>query len=192
MTTLTTGSTQAHLEALDAALASFVPAAEQAARWGKELAVQLCAGARLIVAGNGGSAAQAQHLAGEIVGKYCNHRRAFSAVALHSEPASLTAILNDYGPNEVFARQVEAHGRPGDICVLLSTSGRSRNVVAAAQRARETGITTWAMTGRCPNPLANICDEVLEVAAPSTATVQELHLVALHILCETMDQELGV
>ena len=181
----------AHVASLHQALTQFGPAADVAARWGRELARALLSGARLLVVGNGGSAAQAQHLSAEVVGRYRDDRPAFSAVSLHSEPSALTAIVNDYGVAEMFARQVSAHGRRGDILVLMSTSGRSPNVLAAAQRARELGIRTWGMTGCLPNPLAASCDEVLHIASPRGATVQELHLVSLHLICEAMDTELA-
>jgi phosphoheptose isomerase len=161
-------------------------------RWGAVLADRLPHGARLLAAGNGGSAAQAQHLTAEIVGRYCTERRPLSAVALHTEPSALTAICNDYGLEEAFARQVAAHGRAGDICILMSTSGSSRNVVAAARRAREIGLLTWAITGPAPNPLAAICDEAVSLNIPESSTVQELHLVAVHLLCAAMDRSLGV
>ena len=115
----------------------------------------------------------------------CRHSRCTA------EPSALTAITNDYGPDEVFARQVAAHGRPGDVCVLLSTSGGSANVVAAARRARELGLHAWALTGPAPNPLADACDEALCVPAAETAAVQELHLVALHLVCAAMDLAMG-
>jgi D-sedoheptulose 7-phosphate isomerase len=160
------------------------------ARWGDQLAERLGRGARLLAAGNGGSAAQAQHLTAELVGRYDGDRRPFSAIALHAETSSVTAIMNDYGGNEVFARQVEAHGRPGDICLLMSTSGRSPNLVTAACRARGAGLTVWAMTGPAPNPLAQLSDDHLCVAAERTCTVQEVHLVAVHLICEAMDAAL--
>ncbi len=195
MTELLTGLPRrlamAHVQALAQALTEFGPAAEIAADWGTRLAGALSGGSRLLVAGNGGSAAQAQHLSAEIVGRYRTDRAPFSAVALHSEPSALTAIMNDYGIEEVFARQVQAHGRPGDVCVLMSTSGRSPNMVAAAVRARECGLRTWAMTGPVPNPLAEVAEEALPIWCPVTATVQELHLVALHLICEAMDAELA-
>jgi D-sedoheptulose 7-phosphate isomerase len=185
------GLAAAHVQALACALAEFGPAAEIATDWGTRLAGALSAGARLLVAGNGGSAAQAQHFSAEIVGRYGADRAPFSAIALHTEPSVLTAILNDYGVEEVFARQVQAHGRPGDVCVLMSTSGRSPNVVAAARRARDCGLRTWAMTGPLPNPLGDVVEEVLPVRAATTANVQELHLLALHLVCEAMDAELA-
>jgi D-sedoheptulose 7-phosphate isomerase len=179
-----------HVDALSAALEAFRAHVPLLERWGASLAEDLPAGARLLAVGNGGSAAQAQHLTAEIVGRYCDDRTPLSALALHTEPSAFTAILNDFGPEEVFARQVAAHGRPGDVCVLLSTSGTSANVVAAARRAAQIGVRAWAITGPAPNPLADVCDEVLAVEAAETAIVQELHLVALHLLCAAMDNVL--
>jgi phosphoheptose isomerase len=160
--------------------------------WGRRLATTLGAGHRLLAAGNGGSAAQAQHLTAELVGRYRDDRAPFSAIALSAETSSLTAIANDFGADEIFARQVVAHGRPRDVLVLMSTSGRSPNVLAAARAGRRGGLTVWAMTGRRPNPLADLADQALAVDAASTATVQEVHLVALHLVCAAMDVALGV
>jgi D-sedoheptulose 7-phosphate isomerase len=164
----------------------------QAARWGRELAERLPAGARLLVAGNGGSAAQAQHLSAELVGRYCTDRQPLSAIALHAETSSLTAIVNDYGAEEMFARQVRAHGRPGDVLLTMSTSGRSRNLVCALDTARGLGVSTWAMTGRGPNPLARAAESALVVDSADTSTVQETHLVVVHLICEALDAALGV
>ncbi|MFD5101811.1 D-sedoheptulose-7-phosphate isomerase [Streptomyces albidochromogenes] len=157
------------------------------AAWGTELAAVLPVGGRLLAAGNGGSAAQAQHLTAELVGRYRQERPAYSAIALHAETSSVTAIGNDYGFDQVFARQVSAHGRPGDILVLLSTSGRSANLITAAVTGRAAGLRVWALTGPGPNPLAEAADEALCVDADSTAAVQEAHLVAVHVLCECFD-----
>jgi D-sedoheptulose 7-phosphate isomerase len=179
-----------HVRSLTEALASSGGAVDTAARWGRELAGRLVGGARLFAAGNGGSAAQAAHLTAELVGRYRDDRRPFSAVALHAEVSALTAITNDYGHDEGFARQLEAHARPGDVVVLMSTSGGSSNVVRAAQRARECGVIGWAMTGRGPNALTEVADDFLTVDSPFTATVQELHLVLLHVLCAGLDAEL--
>ncbi|MGI8590276.1 MAG: D-sedoheptulose-7-phosphate isomerase [Nakamurella sp.] len=180
-----------HVASLHSALADFDVAAERSQRWGRFLADALLGGARLLVAGNGGSAAQAQHLSAEVVGRYREDRPAFSAVSLHSEPCALTAIVNDYGIDEMFARQVSAHGRKGDILVLMSTSGRSANLIVAAERAKGLGIHTWAMTGCLPNPLAAACDENVAIPSQRAATVQELHLVSLHLICEAMDEALA-
>lgn len=155
-------------------------------QWGRELAARLPHGARLLVAGNGGSAAEAQHLAAELVGRYRDDRPAFSAIALTAETSSLTAIGNDYGFGELFARQVRAHGRPGDIALLISTSGRSRNLLEAARAAEQLGITTWALTGDGPNPLTTLCDDAICVEGKS-CHVQEIQLAIIHALCEVFD-----
>jgi D-sedoheptulose 7-phosphate isomerase len=181
-----------HCDDLAAALADFRAHCPAVHAWGTELAERLGAGARLLAAGNGGSAAQAQHLTAELVGRYHDDRPAFSALALHADTSSTTAIANDYGVQEVFARQVGAHGRPGDVLVLLSTSGASANLLSAAGAARAAGVTVWALTGPAPNPLAAAADSAVCVQAASTATVQELHLVAVHMLCESFDRALAV
>jgi D-sedoheptulose 7-phosphate isomerase len=180
-----------HISSLSAALHRCAPQLATPDRWGTWLAARLLDGGRLLAVGNGGSAAQAQHLTAEIVGRYHSERRPFSAVALHSEPSALTAILNDYGPEEVFARQVEAHGRTGDVLVAMSTSGASRNVVVAAERAVALGVHTWALTGPAPNPLSKQCDECLAIDVPDTAVIQEIHLVAVHLVCAALDRAVG-
>ncbi|WP_033037301.1 D-sedoheptulose-7-phosphate isomerase [Streptomyces monomycini] len=157
------------------------------AEWGTHLGTVLPVGGRLLAAGNGGSAAQAQHLTAELVGRYQQDRPAYSAISLHAETSSVTAIGNDYGFDQVFARQVAAHGRPGDVLLLLSTSGRSDNLLAAAETARDAELRVWALTGPRPNPLADAADEAVCVDSPSSATVQEAHLIAVHILCEHFD-----
>jgi D-sedoheptulose 7-phosphate isomerase len=160
--------------------------------WGRHLAGVLITGGRLLACGNGGSAAEAQHLTGELVGRYLHERRPLSAIALHADSSALTAIGNDYGEQEVFARQVFAHGRPGDILIALSSSGTSRNVVAAAKAAHEIEMIAWALTGPAPNTLAAVCDDAVAVEAPSIATVQEVHLAVVHALCAAVDDALGV
>ncbi|TRW44737.1 SIS domain-containing protein [Georgenia yuyongxinii] len=181
----------AHEAELRTALASLRAQAGTVGGWGHRLADRLRAGGRLLAAGNGGSAAEAQHLTSELVGRFLAERRPFSAISLCAESSSVTAIVNDYGVEEMFARQVEGHGRPGDVLVLLSTSGRSPNVLRAAERGRELGLTVWGLTGRAPNPLATRCDEAVCVDAPSTAAVQAVHLVAIHAVCAAVDERLG-
>ncbi|MGY1733197.1 SIS domain-containing protein [Geodermatophilus sp. SYSU D01045] len=178
-----------HVASLHAAVRSLDAAVDTLDRWGRLLADVLCGESRgrLLAAGNGGSAAQAQHLTAELVGRYRADRPPFSAICLTAETSSLTAIANDYPADELFARQVEAHGRAGDVLVLLSTSGRSPNAVAAARRAHECGITVLSITGPAPNPLAAASDEAVCIDSPWTATVQECHLVALHLLCAAFD-----
>ncbi|BBJ45298.1 phosphoheptose isomerase [Streptomyces antimycoticus] len=181
---------QTHCQSLQDAVASLREhGLEQICAWGRHLAAILPAGGRLIAAGNGGSAAQAQHLTAELVGRYRRERPAYSAIALHADTSSLTAIGNDYGFEELYARQITAHGRPGDVLVLMSTSGRSPNLLAAADTGRAAGLRVWAMTGPRPNPLALRAHDTLCIDADTMATVQEAHLVTLHLLCETFDHE---
>jgi D-sedoheptulose 7-phosphate isomerase len=181
-----------HLHQLCDAIGASAQAFRVADAWGFHLAGVLSGGGRVLAAGNGGSAAQAQHLTAELVGRYRHDRPPFSAICLSAETSSLTAIGNDYPAAELFARQVEAHGRAGDVLVLLSTSGGSPNVVEAARRGRAGGLMVWAFTGPRPNALASVADETLAIDAPQTATVQELHLVGLHVLCGAFDRALGV
>lgn len=181
---------RSHADELAGGMQSLIHQQDVVREWGEHLANALPGGARLLAAGNGGSAAEAQHLTAELVGRFCGERRPLSAISLCSETSSLTALLNDYGPDEVFARQVEAHGRRGDVLVLLSTSGSSSNVLHAAKRAHELGVRVWALTGPGPNPLAGLADRVLTVSAPSTAVIQEVHLAAVHAICAALDDAL--
>lgn len=181
-----------HLDDLVAAAELFRGRAPRIGRWAGHLAGVLDSGGRLLVAGNGGSAAEAQHLTAELVGRFQSDRRPLSAIPLHADTSSLTAIGNDYGAEEVFARQVRAHGRPGDVLVVMSTSGRSANVLAAVRAARQLSLTTWALTGPTPNPLAEACDDAVDVPAGDPATVQEIHLVAVHMLCAALDRVLDL
>jgi D-sedoheptulose 7-phosphate isomerase len=181
----------AHLAALWGPLRALEDDVPRIDRWGRHLAALLPAGGRILVAGNGGSAAQAQHLTAELVGRYRDDRPAFSAIALHAETSSLTAIVNDYGADAGFARGVEAHGREGDVLLLISTSGRSPNLLAAAEAAAERGLVVWALSGPAPNPLCELCADWVCVDAPATATVQEVHQVAVHLLCAALDDALG-
>ena len=181
-----------HVGELEEALERFRPWAATLADWGEQLAQVLSHGGRLLACGNGGSAAEAQHLTAELVGRFRGERRPFSAIALAADAASLTAVGNDYDFDQVFARQVVAHGRAGDVLLLLSTSGMSTNVLTAANVAKAYGITTWALTGRGPNPLASACHDAVTVDADQKATVHEVHLLAVHLLCAAVDQALGV
>jgi D-sedoheptulose 7-phosphate isomerase len=152
------------------------------------LRLRLGRGGRMLVAGNGGSAALAQHLVGELVGRFDRERPPYSALALCAETAGLTAIGNDYGYDEVFARQVAAHGRAGDVFLALSSSGRSPNLLHAAAAARACGVLAWAMTGPAPNPLIGEVDDALAVAAPGAASVQDVQQVAVHLLCLAFEE----
>jgi D-sedoheptulose 7-phosphate isomerase len=172
-----------HLAASRRGLESLTPELARITRWGRHLRGRLEGGGRLLVAGNGGSAALGHHLVGEMVGRFDRERPPFSALALSAEPAGLTAIGNDFGYDEVFARQVRAHGRLGDLLVALSTSGRSPNLLRAVADARAQGLTAWAMTGPAPNPLADAVDDVLAIDCPDTPSVQDVQQVAVHLLC---------
>jgi D-sedoheptulose 7-phosphate isomerase len=160
--------------------------------WGRRAARALRDGQRLFACGNGGSAAEAQHLTAELTGRFEDERAPLSAIALHAETSSVTAIANDYGYRQVYARQLRAHARPGDLLVCLSTSGDSENVVAAAKAARELGVVSWALTGPGPSALEALSDETVAVPAPSTSTVQEVHLALVHVFCASVDAEFRV
>ena len=183
-------STREHIAALAGPLADLEDEVARIEGWGRELTRVLLGGGRLLAVGNGGSAAQAQHLVTELVGRYRDDARApLSAIALCADMSSVTAIGNDYGAEEAFARQVHAHGRPGDVLIALSTSGKSPNVAAAVDAAQRCEITTWALTGRAPNALAAAADDFLAVASDYAPTVQEIHQVVLHLLCAVVDVE---
>ncbi|WP_226899386.1 D-sedoheptulose-7-phosphate isomerase [Nonomuraea phyllanthi] len=180
----------AHLEKLWTTLEKVDDQAVTVRAWGGKLAGVLSAGGRLLACGNGGSAAEAQHLTAELVGRFREDRQPYAAIPLHADGSSLTAIANDFGADEVYARQVRAHGRPGDVLVCLSTSGGSPNVLAAARAAQDAGILAWAMTGPAPNALADLCDEAVAVPGEETATVQEVHLALIHLLCDAVEEAL--
>lgn len=179
-----------HLDNVVPALESLRSQSGRLAAWGVELAQRMLRGQRLLAAGNGGSAAEAQHLTAELVGRFDGERVPFSAISLHAETSAMTAIANDYGYDDVFARQVRAHGRSGDVLVLLSTSGKSPNLLRAAEAASRLNITTWALTGAGPNPLAGACDEAVMIDALN-ANAQEGHLIALHAVCRAFDLEVA-
>ena len=154
------------------------------------LAGCLGAGGQILFCGNGGSAADAQHLAAEFVGRFLKERRAFPAIALHTNTSALTALGNDYGFEAVFARQVEAYGRPGDALVAISTSGSSPNVLQAVETARRLGLVTLGLSGGSGGPLAEACDTCLTVPSASTPRVQEGHILIGHIICGLVEDAL--
>ncbi|HET9302500.1 MAG TPA: SIS domain-containing protein [Propionibacteriaceae bacterium] len=181
-----------HLDALAAAAREAVSAAPVVYEWGHRLAAVFAAGGKLLACGNGGSAAEAQHLTGELLGRFRHERRPLPAIALTADSSAVTAIVNDYGAEELFARQMHAYGRRGDVLVALSTSGTSPNVIAAAKAGLDLGVTVWALTGPAPNPLAALSDSAIAVDAPTVATVQEIHLSLVHALCIALDEALQV
>jgi D-sedoheptulose 7-phosphate isomerase len=150
----------------------------------------LRAGRKVLVFGNGGSAADAQHCAAELVGRFARERRALAAIALTTDTSILTAVANDYTYERVFARQVEALGRPGDVVIGISTSGSSANVLAAFGVARAEGLTIVALTGRDGGAVGAASDIHINVASTCTARVQEVHCTLLHALCELVEREL--
>ena len=147
----------------------------------------LAGGGRIFWLGNGGSAADSQHLASELVGRFERERPGLAAIALTTDSSALTAISNDYGFEQVFARQVEALCRPGDLVIGISTSGNSPNVLRALERARDLGIVTAAFSGRDGGRLKDLAEACLIAPADSTARIQEVHLLAGHILCDLVE-----
>jgi D-sedoheptulose 7-phosphate isomerase len=148
----------------------------------------LCSGNKLLIVGNGGSAADAQHIAAEIVGRYKQDRPAHAAVALTTDTSALTAIANDYGFEQVFARQVEGLGRNGDVLLVLSTSGRSPNILAALRSARKHGLVTVGFTGSKGETLRALCDHLLVVPTDDTPIVQQIYLTVAHAICDEIEQ----
>lgn len=149
----------------------------------------LKAGNKVLFCGNGGSAADAQHLAAELIGRFQKERRSLASIALTTDTSILTAVANDYGYDEVFARQVEGLGRSGDVLIGISTSGNSANVVKAALKARDTGMHTIAFTGEGGGKLKDICDITFAVPSKVTARIQEMHIMVGHIICELVEEE---
>lgn len=147
------------------------------------------AGGTIFWCGNGGSAADSQHLAAELVGRYKRERRAISSVALTTDTSVLTAIGNDYSYNDVFGRQVEGIVRPGDLLIGISTSGNSENVVRAVRKAREKGAVTIGLLGRDGGILRGECDHCIVVPSRETARIQEMHILIGHILCDLVERE---
>jgi D-sedoheptulose 7-phosphate isomerase len=155
---------------------------------GTRIAECLRGGGKVLTFGNGGSAADAQHLAGELVGRFLRDRAALSAIALTTDSSVTTAIANDMGYDSVFRRQVEAHGRPGDVAVGITTSGRSPNVVQALQLARERGLVTLGSTGGGGGRLVGAVDYLIDVPHAETARIQEVHTMVVHVLCQIVEE----
>ncbi len=158
-------------------------------------AVDLCAhslmdGHKLLFAGNGGSAAEAQHFSAEMVGRFLKERRPLPSIALNTDTSAITAIGNDYGYEHIFARQVQALGQPGDVLIAMSTSGRSKNLVLAMQAARAQNVKTIALTGTHPRDMGELADIALKVPSSHTPQIQEGHLVLGHLLCGMVEQRL--
>jgi D-sedoheptulose 7-phosphate isomerase len=169
-------------------MAETLPA--QIARAGEALAHALKSGKKALSCGNGGSAADAQHFAAELVGRFERERPGLPAVALTTDSSALTAIANDYDYDRVFSKQVEALGNEGDVLLAISTSGNSKNVIEAMKAAQARKVTVIALTGRDGGAMGRMCgprDFHINVAHPRTMRVQEMHLLAVHCLCEVVD-----
>jgi D-sedoheptulose 7-phosphate isomerase len=154
------------------------------------IAAGLRGGNKLLIAGNGGSAADAQHIAAEIVGRYKKDRPAYAAIALTTDTSALTAIGNDYGFEQVFSRQVEGLGRRGDVLLALTTSGRSPNILSGLKTARQQGLVTIGFTGAKGVGLAASCDHLLVAPSDDTAVIQQIHMAFAHGICEVIEQTL--
>ena len=172
------------LELIDRELSNDIAAAV------KLLVASLSAGNKLLVMGNGGSAADAQHFAAELVGRFRLERRALPAIALTTDTSALTAIGNDYGFDRIFSRQVEALARPGDVVVGISTSGNSANIAQALQSGRDAGCHTIALLGRGGGDIKGLVDLPLVIPSDATPRIQEGHIIVIHILCDLLEQAL--
>ena len=148
-------------------------------------------GHKLLIAGNGGSAADAQHIAAEIVGRYKKDRPAYAAIALTTDTSALTAIGNDYGFEQVFARQVEGLGKRGDVLLAITTSGRSANILVALKAARQHGLVTVGFTGSQGTAMAALCDHLLVAPSDDTAIIQQIHMAFAHGICDVIEQTLS-
>jgi len=148
----------------------------------------LAAAGKLLIAGNGGSAADAQHIAAELTGRFLRERRPIPAIALHANTSALTAVGNDYGYEYVFARELAAHARPGDVLLAISTSGGSKNILRAIEEARQKRVTVIGMTGETGGAMRAACDLCLCVPSKSTARIQEMHITIGHAICELLEE----
>lgn len=180
-----------HAAALAAAVGQLSSQLDMLAAIAACLLAAIRGGQMILVAGNGGSAAEAQHFSAELVGRFRRERRGYPAIALTTDTSILTAVANDYSFRDVFARQVEALGRPGDVLCLYSTSGESENLLQAAESAHRLGMQVVAITGSQPSRLARTADLPLLAPGPDTAAVQEVHLVITHLICEVVERELS-
>lgn len=146
-------------------------------------------GNKVLFCGNGGSAADSQHLAAELIGRFKKERRSLASIALTTDTSILTAIANDYSYDDIFARQVEGLGRSGDVLIGISTSGNSKNVVKAIEMARSIGMHTIGFTGEGGGKMAELCDLTLTIPSKVTARIQEMHILAGHIICEIIEED---
>ena len=185
---------QKHLAASREAFAKAAADAEFLASLGKiaeAMAAVLARGGKILLCGNGGSAADAQHIAGELLSRYEFDRAPLAAVALTTDTSVLTAIGNDYGYEQVFERQVQGLGKKGDALVALSTSGRSPNVLRAVDAAKKAGLVTIGFTGQKGGDMAARCDLVLRAPSDQTPVIQQIHITAAHVICGLIEKAIG-
>ena len=175
---------QAHKTTIEKTIEVMVPQIEEASR---SVIETLKNGNKILLCGNGGSAADAQHIAAELTGRYKSERRGLPAIALTTDTSALTAIANDYGYNRIFNRQVEALGREGDLFIGISTSGNSANVISAFTSAKDLGCKTIGLSGRDGGAMNDACDINLVVPSDDTPRIQEMHITIGHILCAAVD-----
>ena len=166
-------------------LESSLPKIEES---GRMICDALTNGNKILICGNGGSAADAQHIAAELIGYYENQRRSWPGIALTTDTSALTAVSNDLGFEQVFARQVAGLARSGDVLIAISTSGKSKNVLRAVEQAKKQGCRTIALTGASAETLGTLCDLVVTVPAARTSRIQEAHITIGHLWCEMVDQ----
>jgi D-sedoheptulose 7-phosphate isomerase len=179
-----------HRNILDTALAQFIHRSKVFTRVLTQLIETLRSGHKVLVAGNGGSAAEAQHFAAELVGRFKRERAPYAVLSLTTDTSILTAVANDYGYHDVFARQVLAYGQSGDMLLAFSTSGESENLIRAAAAAHQRKMTVIAVTGDRTNSLKSQADLTLCMPSIDTAITQELHMIVTHILCDIVESEL--
>jgi D-sedoheptulose 7-phosphate isomerase len=182
---LLSNSLQEHIATMQQLLQSSLPKIEES---GRLICDALTNGNKILICGNGGSAADAQHIAAELVGFYESQRRSWPAIALTTDTSALTAVSNDLGFEHVFARQVAGLARPGDVLIAITTSGKSKNVLRAIEQARESGCKVVALVGASTETLASLCDVVVAVPASRTSRIQEAHITIGHLWCEIVDQ----
>lgn len=181
-----------NLEQHNALLATLHQLNDDVLRAGQMAAQTLQRGGKVLFCGNGGSAADSQHLAAELTGRFIKDRRPLAAMALSTDTSALTCIGNDYSFDEVFARQVWGLGRAGDLLIGISTSGNSRNVIRAVEEAQKLGMQTLGLLGRDGGQLRSLCDHSIVVPSPVTARIQECHILIGHTLCGLIEQDLGL
>lgn len=184
MNNLLSNSLQEHLDTIQNLLESSLPKIEES---GRMICDALTNGKKILICGNGGSAADAQHIAAELVGYYESKRRSWPAIALTTDTSALTAVSNDLGFEHVFARQVAGLAQPGDVLIAITTSGKSKNVLRAVEQAKESGCRIIALVGASAETLASLCDIVVTVPASRTSRIQEAHITIGHLWCEMVD-----